>query len=382
LTKKKILIFVDWFVPAFKAGGPVRSIYNLVSRFSDDYDFYIVTGDRDLGDEKPFIETEFNEWKDMNSFKVIYLTRDQQKLSKFKSFILEIDPSIIYLNSLFSFTFTLQPLWLKKKFPNIKFILAPRGMLGKGALELKKRKKEVFIGLARLIKLYGGIYWHATNEQEKKEIQQAFGKQDEVIIADNISTNPNIAFTDLKKLKESEFELKRFLFVSRIDRKKNVEKLVHWFIAASSRFENVKLDIIGSVEDQSYYNELLSLIINNENISISGAIHPSKLKEIYAKAHFFCLPTRHENYGHVIIEALSYGCPVIISQRTPWRGLQDLNIGWDLPLDKPEQFISVMEECIEMDKDRYLKMAESAYNFAQEHINREDITQAYRKLLS
>lgn len=382
MTKKKILIFVDWFVPAFKAGGPVRSVYNLVSRFSDDYDFYIITGDRDLGDEKPFIETEFNEWKDMNSFKVIYLTRDQQKLSKFKSFIKEIDPSIIYLNSLFSFTFTLQPLWLKKKFPNIKFILAPRGMLGKGALELKKRKKEVFIGLARLIKLYGGIYWHATNEQEKKEIQQAFGKQDEVIIADNISTNPNIAFNELVKLKDAEFELKRFLFVSRIDRKKNVEKLVHWFIAASNKFNNVKLDIIGSVEDQSYYNELLSLIINTDNISISGAIHPNKLKEIYAKAHFFCLPTRHENYGHVIIEALSYGCPVIISQRTPWRGLQDLNIGWDLPLDKPEQFISVMEECIEMDKERYLNMAESAYNFAQEHINREDITQAYRKLLS
>jgi glycosyltransferase involved in cell wall biosynthesis len=255
-------------------------------------------------------------------------------------------------------------------------------MLGRGALEIKKRKKEVFIGLARLIKLYGGIYWHATNEQEKKEIQQSFGKQNEVIIADNISTNPNIAFNDLEKLKESDFELKRFLFVSRIDRKKNVEKLVHWFIAASNRFKNVKLDIIGSVEDQSYYNELLSLIVNTHNITINGAIHPNKLKEIYAKAHFFCLPTRHENYGHVIIEALSYGCPVIISQRTPWRNLQEYNVGWDLPLDKPEQFISVMEECLEMDLEHYLNMSESAYKFAQEHINREDITDAYRKLLS
>lgn len=382
LGKKKVLIFVDWYVPAFKAGGPVRSIYNLVTRFADDYEFYIITGDRDLGDEVPYHKIKFNEWQEMGKSKVIYLSRDQQKLKTFKTFIQEIDPAIVYLNSLFSFTFTLQPLWLKKKFPKIKFILAPRGMLGKGSLELKKKKKEVFIGLARLIKLYGGIVWHVTNEKEKREVEKAFGMQNNIVIADNMATRPMFNLAELNLMKRADFEQKRFLFVGRISRVKNVEKLVHWFLAASSKNDKIRLDIIGSIEDQNYYQEIVALIADNDNISINGAIHPDDLAEIYAKAHFFCLPTRHENYGHVIIEALSYSCPVIISQRTPWRKLESKNIGWDVSLDRPENYISILEKCIEMDQETYLQMSESAYNFAQEHINRSDLKNAYRKLLS
>jgi glycosyltransferase involved in cell wall biosynthesis len=381
LTKKKILVFVDWYVPAFKAGGPVRSVYNLVTRFADKYDFYIVTGDRDLGDEIPFLKIRFNEWQRIGNSNIIYVTRKEQKLTRFKTIIQEVSPDIIYLNSLFSFTFTLQPLWLKKKFPDIKYVLAPRGMLGKGSLEIKKKKKEVFIALARLIKLYKGIYWHATNEKEKGEIEHTFGKHNEIIVADNVATEPRYSFEEIIKFKKKYFREKRFLIVSRISRIKNIDKLIEWFLQIDSA-SNFTLSIIGSVEDKEYYNELLVLIGGNERISIKSAIHPDNLARIYAGAHFFCLPTRHENFGHVIIEALSYACPVIISQRTPWRNLESENIGWDLTLERPDHFISVMKECIEMDEERYLNMSESAYIFAQEHINKEDLSAAYYKLLA
>jgi glycosyltransferase involved in cell wall biosynthesis len=292
-----------------------------------------------------------------------------------------VKPDVIYLNSLFSFTFTLQPLWLKKKFPEIRFILAPRGMLGKGALELKKKKKEVFIGLARLIKLYDRIIWHATNEKEKKEISKAFGLQDNIMIADNMATNPKFTFSEIEKMKMENFESKRFLFVSRVARVKNVEKLVEWFLKIA-KDSNFQLDILGSNEDKEYFQEIVEIIAEHNNISLIGAIHPDDIAEYYAKAHFFCLPTRHENYGHVIIEALSYACPIIISNRTPWRKLEDKNIGWDLPLEKPKRFLEVMEECVEMDKEKYMEMSKSAFDYAQKHINRSNLKDAYRKLLT
>jgi hypothetical protein len=59
-NKKKILIYIDWFVPAFKAGGPVRSVENIVNRFADKFDFLIITSDRDLGDLKAFENIETN----------------------------------------------------------------------------------------------------------------------------------------------------------------------------------------------------------------------------------------------------------------------------------------------------------------------------------
>jgi glycosyltransferase involved in cell wall biosynthesis len=46
----------------------------------------------------------------------------------------------------------------------------------------------------------------------------------------------------------------------------------------------------------------------------------------------FFLPTLGENYGHVIVEALQAGLPILISDQTPWRDLKDRGIGLDLAL--------------------------------------------------
>ncbi len=144
-NKSRILIFVDWYVPAFKAGGPIRSIYNLITKFKTDYEFYVITSDRDLGDNEPFQNIETNKWTDVEGVQVMYLSPANYKIKEFKKFITEVNPHIVYLNSLFSFNFSLVPLWLKKHFPDIKYILAPRGMHGKGALKIKKKRKKRFL---------------------------------------------------------------------------------------------------------------------------------------------------------------------------------------------------------------------------------------------
>ncbi len=57
---------------------------------------------------------------------------------------------------------------------------------------------------------------------------------------------------------------------------------------------------------------------------------------------FFLAPFS-ENFGHAINEALSAGVPVVISDKTPWRNLQEKGMGWDLPLDNRRAFIEVIE---------------------------------------
>ena len=60
-NKLRILIFIDWYIPAFKAGGPIRSVFNIVTQLSDVFEFYIITGDRDLGDLIPYPDLKLNE---------------------------------------------------------------------------------------------------------------------------------------------------------------------------------------------------------------------------------------------------------------------------------------------------------------------------------
>ena len=46
--KGKVLIYLDWFEPAFKAGGPIQSIRGIISLVNAD--FRIVTRSKDKGD--------------------------------------------------------------------------------------------------------------------------------------------------------------------------------------------------------------------------------------------------------------------------------------------------------------------------------------------
>jgi glycosyltransferase involved in cell wall biosynthesis len=65
------------------------------------------------------------------------------------------------------------------------------------------------------------------------------------------------------------------------------------------------------------------------------------------------LPTHGENFGHSIIEALSVGCPVLISDRTPWKDLEKAGVGADLPLDQPERFTRFMQKMMELDNREF-----------------------------
>ena len=43
MDRPKVLVFIDWYLPGYKAGGPVRSLANLVDHLRGRVDFHIVT---------------------------------------------------------------------------------------------------------------------------------------------------------------------------------------------------------------------------------------------------------------------------------------------------------------------------------------------------
>ena len=63
---------------------------------------------------------------------------------------------------------------VRPKFLGIRVLLAPRGMLGHGALAIKKKKKEAFLILANALGLYDGIDWHAQHLKKKKKSNVIF----------------------------------------------------------------------------------------------------------------------------------------------------------------------------------------------------------------
>ena len=64
--KKNILIITQYFYPAYKAGGPTKSIYNLVNVIKDKYNIFIICSCKDLGSSKNLKVKKIDKWQKVN----------------------------------------------------------------------------------------------------------------------------------------------------------------------------------------------------------------------------------------------------------------------------------------------------------------------------
>ncbi|MEX1003190.1 MAG: glycosyltransferase [Crocinitomicaceae bacterium] len=376
--KKRILICIDWYEPGFKAGGPIRSVANIVNALKDVYEFYILTSAYDLGTDEPYEGITLNEWFDREGVFIKYLERNSLNRSVIRRNILEIDPDTLYLNSLFSKHFTLYPLMTAKS-NKIPVVLAPRGMLGAGALDIKKGKKKTFLLISRLTGLYGKVKWHASTIEEKHEIKKMFGKNANVYVAQNISVTQKISLDDiLKKKKTGNI---RIIYVSRISIKKNLHLAIQAFKQIKFN-KQIAFDIFGNIEDTDYWQQIKEEIgeFGQLKISYKGVVRPSDLPAVYASADYLILPTKHENYGHVIVEAWAHGCPVIISRNTPWKNLNVQNLGWDVDLKNFDNLVKALQEAVDLDFTSYIAQVTACYKYFREVISDQEVIEANRKL--
>lgn len=367
---------MDWYEPGFKAGGPIRSVANIVNALKTEFEFYVLTSAFDLGETEPYPDIELDQWFDKDGVMIKYMSRGNMKAAAIKGNILEINPDVLYLNSLFSKLYTLVPMTLVKKTP---IIIAPRGMLGKGALEIKKTKKNAFLKFTKLMRFYKRVTWHASTVQEEKEIRAVYGNSAEVVVAQNIPTSQQLDLEDI--IEKRNRGAIRFLFISRIAKKKNLHLAVQAMREIKST-KPVEFHIYGNVEDTSYFKKMEEYIRDYDNVSMEykGPLNPALVPTTFLYADFFILPTKHENYGHAIVEAWANGCPVIVSKNTPWRDLRVQNLGWDVEIKDLSELVAAIQEAIDIPQSEYLTMVKESYTYFKEKISDEEIIEANRKL--
>lgn len=330
-NRQRIVVSVDWFPPAFRAGGPIRSTFNLVSLLASTYDVWVISGAYDLGQDRP-LDVLLDTWQTVEcgggSIQVMHWTRSNWNSKAWTQILGELNPDWLHLNSVFSKHFTLIPLRAARKRDNLRIVLAPRGMLGSAALSLKPLKKRVFLSYARATGLFRNVRWHASTAMERDEVLGQFMNAD-CRVAQNIPGGSILE--EFPRVAENW----NVVSVGRIHRVKNLHfGLKALLNAPSSR--PIKMTFIGPVEDEAYQKELVAMARNQDRVVVEfvGGMAPTELAPFWQKAHYFLSSTTQENFGHSIVEAWAHGCPVLISDRTPWRDLESKGVGWDWPLDQ------------------------------------------------
>jgi glycosyltransferase involved in cell wall biosynthesis len=380
LAKKTIAVLIDWYLPGNKAGGPVKSVYSLLNLLKNEYNFFIITTDRDLGSAMPYKNVEADKWVKHNDVPVYYFSKRGLNSKNILNVINGIKPDTVYLNSFWSYYFSLLPLRFKRSNKiKAEIILAPRGMLGKGAMSIKPLKKKLFLSLLKLVNLHSRITFHATNTGEEQEIKAVI-KNPEIKTAVNVNATKLI---EKRTLTKEPGELKLF-YLSRIAKVKNLHYALEILNSIKPKGKIV-YDIYGTMEDKGYWKECEAIIKKlPENIFVNykGELSFEEVQPVILKYHYLFLPTLNENFGHSIYESLMSACPVIISDTTPWKEINEAICGFEVALKNKSEFESVIKSLVLFDDGLFKHMCENCTIFMKQKVNTGNDLKAYRELFA
>jgi len=372
--RPRILVYCDFYLPGFKSGGGMWTVVNLVDRLSACYDFYIVTRNYDSkSDRRPYDTVVTGAWNRVGKAQVFYVSNASFTPASAAQRFQEVRPDIVFLNSAFSMPVR-QFLRARRtgRIPERPVVLAPCGEMSEGALSVKPLKKTLFLKLAHNAGLYKGAIWKASFDSEAEEIRRVMGDV-EILTAPDLA--PRAIFPDYNvELKPEKVPgSARIAFFSRVVPKKNLRYLLECLLKVKGKLH---LDIIGPLEDRRYWGEcesIIGVLPPNIRVSVAGAYeHQIDALHRLAESHFFAMPTLNENFGYVFIEALAAGCPLVISDRTAWSDIEQKGVGRRIPLEDPERYIEVLEDCIAMDGPTFRGMSKRARAYACDWLARKE----------
>ncbi|AKD24662.1 Glycosyltransferase [Polynucleobacter duraquae] len=350
MTKKNILILVDYFYPGVRGVGPAKSIINFIDKIGDRARIKVFTWNWDIGGVSYSSKDKLKFLCDCN-FECTYVNNYLFFLLNIFHIFSQNKFNKVILNSFFSLYFTLLPLLIAKVTKSqSKFFLAPRGELFSEVLDLKGKKKNFYINIVKFLNVYSKVTFIASNDIEANVIRLIFPFNEIIIIPDGI----NISQSNNARLHNKKAGVLKIVYLSRILKKKNLRYLIELLEKVTG---NISLHIYGPIEERAYFNSCMQLakeVSLHSNISIEymGEVLAPNVIETFANYDLMILPTIGENFGHVISESLLAKTPVLISDRTPWisDGNNLVNV---LSLDFPLRWVEIIKLFYEMDEDRY-----------------------------
>jgi glycosyltransferase involved in cell wall biosynthesis len=303
-------------------GGPSRSVYALAAALARG------------GDEVELFATQPEpaaEARDEGALRVRVFRRDWPQRfcpsAGLRDAVARSDAAIIHHHSLW--LRTVHYAHTRAKESRAKFVVSPRGMMSAWAWRHRRWRKQFARTLIHPGALEAVDGWHATSPEEADDIR-TLGFAQPVCVAPNAVERPSestllSAAAHWNKVCPEVAKRPVALFYSRFHQKKRVIELIDLWLERAPR--DWLLLLVGI--PQNYAPADLEAYVTRMSgagrvRAFSGIGQPAP----YAVASLFVLPSHNENFGLVIAEALAHGVPALVTDTTPWQGLNTDDRGW------------------------------------------------------
>lgn len=236
-----------------------------------------------------------------------------------------------------------------------RLMVSPRGTLSRWAFGRNRLQREIFWRLLQRPAVARAACFHATAESEFDDIRRHGFTQPVCILPNGIDLLP------LKQ--ESDGGRRRLLFLGRIHPIKGVDILLRAWQAVERRFPEWDLQVAGPDND-GYLAEMkaLSAQLRLERVVFCGPLYGGEKWRAYREASLFVLPTRSENFGMTVAEALAVGTPAIVTKGAPWAGLAKQGAGWWIEMGV-DPFVACLEHALSTSPDRLREMGRAGHEW-------------------
>jgi glycosyltransferase involved in cell wall biosynthesis len=270
-------------------------------------------------------------------------TRSLRSLAKAVLDVRRAKPDIIFVNSFFDAALSVAfQLLIAVKFLRPRLLLlAPRGEFNRGALRLKSRKKAVYIGVYKALRLRESVVWIASTEDEAADIRRTVDTRVRIIVYQNDVELPARA-GELPA--RDPCERLRLVHFGRCVPKKGLNIALD---ALKTVEAPVELDIFGHEEDHSYTDkckQIAAELTGRSSARFFGHIDADRVRDAVRMYDAALFPTLGENFGHVIAEALSVGCPVMVADTTPWSETVRSGGGFVVEPNTPDSWAKAIDD--------------------------------------
>ena len=387
MKKTSVAVMSRYGFPAVQSGGTVRSVTSFADSLSSFLDITVYSINKDIRSQKQLQGVLPGKPVLRGGWHSVHCKASLVGYLALLMLVVRKKPDYLYLNSFFDIYFSVIPYSIFRIFfARTKIVLAPRGELSALALQIKGKRKLFFLRLIGFFDIYKNVTWQASTELEKEQIINAeITKKPKVLIASDMVSLPvdrvfDEAFFRNKIMTSMKSGAINLCYLSRITPIKNLEFCIEVLMHVKAL---VKFNIYGVIEDDRYctrVSEKIRLLPKNIEVHFYGPVTREQLEGIFNKSCLFFLPTLGENFGHAIFESLCFGVPVLISNTTPWRGLEAHGCGWDIPLECIEDYTKAVEKFSRLTLRERVEMSRRANEFVKICYSKSAVFEQNRRL--